>query len=275
MPAAGDVVIRWRNRSYHLFGVYGRSDAIFEPAMAALVAGRLHMNDNAAPSSNRKTLGFDIFNGGVRFLSACQIATAMIDSGSHRCAMVVASAMDCEFRTDGRVLPADRGEWRIADTASAVILEQCEVGDTGFGTFLFRNFPEYADISVVDTVQMDGVCYLRSRNSGDLKSLYLHCIPAVVRELLSIERIDLSELTCVIGPQLGASVCSTLSKALGLPEHCVVNVANDDVDLFYFIICVRSGPCETAGHHSRRRCWCYHFRDRWNSNWLRNLSLLN
>jgi 3-oxoacyl-[acyl-carrier-protein] synthase III len=213
-------------------GVYGRSDAIFEPAIAALVAGKLRMNDNASPTSNRKSLGFDIFNGGVGSLTACQVATAMINRGDHACAMIVASEIDHQFRTDVGVLLADRGELRIADTASALILEPCEDGDTGFGTFLFRNFPEYAGAFVVDTVQKGGESYLRCRTFDDLKSLYLRCIPAVVRELLAIERISLADVTFVLGPQLGGSFCWRLGVELGLPQSCIVNIADENDDLF-------------------------------------------
>jgi 3-oxoacyl-[acyl-carrier-protein] synthase III len=71
-------------------GVY-RDDFISEPAIAALVAGELGVNDDIESPDGRKTIAFDVLNGAVGFLNACQVGVQMIGAGKAEHAMVVAA----------------------------------------------------------------------------------------------------------------------------------------------------------------------------------------
>ena len=86
-------------------GLY-RTDQIIEPAIAALIAGDLGFNDDAIALTAEKTFAFDLVNGALGFLNACQVASSMIAAGAARTAMVVAS--EVEHHHDDPLWPTDR-----------------------------------------------------------------------------------------------------------------------------------------------------------------------
>src|SRR5690606_34370661 len=53
-------------------GVY-RTDFIMEPALAALVAGELEINDDRQPHDEHKTFAFDLSVGAIGWLKACYV----------------------------------------------------------------------------------------------------------------------------------------------------------------------------------------------------------
>ena len=61
-------------------GVY-RTEFITEPAIAALLAGDLKMNDICNPDAPHKTLVLDVFNSSVGFLNACYLASELARRG--------------------------------------------------------------------------------------------------------------------------------------------------------------------------------------------------
>ena len=91
-------------------GVY-RTDFVFEPAIAALIAGELGINDTLDSIDQSRTLAFDVFNSSAGFLNACFLAAQLLRGQKHRTAMVLASEVEN---------PGDRRG--VTETASALIL---------------------------------------------------------------------------------------------------------------------------------------------------------
>ena len=58
-------------------GVY-RTGFLTEPAVASLLAGLLKVNEAPRTAHERKTFAFDILNGGLGFLNACYVASALL-----------------------------------------------------------------------------------------------------------------------------------------------------------------------------------------------------
>jgi 3-oxoacyl-[acyl-carrier-protein] synthase III len=133
-------------------GVY-RDEFISEPAIAALVAGELGVNDDIQSPDGPKTLAFDVFNGAVGFLNACQVGVQMIGAGKTEHAMVVASEIENNSGSAGH------RTYGLSETGSAVILSATS-GAEGFGRFVFRHYPEYADALVTYTSHEDGQTWL-------------------------------------------------------------------------------------------------------------------
>ncbi|MDT5133997.1 MAG: hypothetical protein QOE41_3308, partial [Mycobacterium sp.] len=106
-------------------GVY-RDDFICEPAIAALVAGELGVNDDVESPDGPKTLAFDVLNGAVGFLNACQVGVQMIGAGKAEHAMVLAAEIENNTNEGGHPL------YGLLETGSAVILGPAN-GTTGFG----------------------------------------------------------------------------------------------------------------------------------------------
>jgi len=110
-------------------GVY-RSEFLSEPAGGALAAGDLRINGDIATLDGPRTFAFDVLNGGVGFLNACHVASALIRAGKQRVAMVVASEVE-NNRPGGPASPAG-----ILETGTAAILDAAP--DGGFRAFLFN-----------------------------------------------------------------------------------------------------------------------------------------
>ena len=114
-------------------GVY-RDDFLSEPAVASLVAGELGINGDVESPDGPKTFAFDVLNGAVGFLNACQVAAGMIGAGKVEHAMVVAGEVENNAPESGHPLNG------ISQTGSAILLSRSD-GAEGFGRFVFEYHP--------------------------------------------------------------------------------------------------------------------------------------
>jgi len=206
-------------------GVY-RAEYLSEPALAALIAGALEINDSVDSLRARRTLAFDVFNGSLGFLNACHVAATMIQAGNVDTAMVVAA----EIENNADILP-DRLVG-VRETASAVVLDVAPREQTGFGRFLFRSFTEHLDRYVVEARHQAGRPYLELRRSPDLDDRYASCLAKVAEELLARDGIKRSEVDIVLPPQRSSVFVQRLSRAINLPLERCVDVSTDGLDLY-------------------------------------------
>jgi amino acid adenylation domain-containing protein len=204
-------------------GVY-RDEFISEPAIAALVAGELGVNDDIRSPDGPKTLAFDVFNGAVGFLNACQVAVQMIGAGKTGHAMVVASETENNSGSDTH--PA----YGLSETGSAVILSPAN-DNKGFGRFVFRHYPEYAGALTTYTRHSDGRTWLEIDRDPDLTAHYLNIIADAVGELLKLEAIAPSDIAAVFPPYLSQPDREELATRLGVASSLFV-VAATDADPF-------------------------------------------
>jgi len=109
-------------------GVY-RTEFLTEPALAALLAGDLKINDAREVDDENKTLAFDLLNGPAGFLNACHMVSEMARAGRVERAMIVAS----ELENNAVIAPHDL--LGLREMASAVTLHESEDGETGFQAF--------------------------------------------------------------------------------------------------------------------------------------------
>jgi amino acid adenylation domain-containing protein len=200
-------------------GVY-RDEFISEPAIAALVAGELAVNDDIRSPDGPKTLAFDVFNGAVGFLNACQVAVQMIGAGKTGHAMVVASETENNSGSDAH--PA----YGLSETGSAVILSPAN-GNKGFGRFVFRHYPEYAGSLNTYTRHSDGRTWLEIDRDPDLTAHYLDIITDAVGELLKVEAIAPSDIAAVFPPHLSQPDREELAIRLGIASSLFVAPATD------------------------------------------------
>ena len=203
-------------------GVY-RDDFLCEPALASMVEGKLLMNDAIDSQQDKKTFAFDVFNGAVGFLNACQAAIGMIQAKKMKSAMVVTA----EIENNAETLPAElRG---IQETGSAVILDASADGSTGFGNFVFKYFPDYIETFKAYTLQRSGKTTMHFDEDPDIESYYLECISAAVCELLSIEKLDLAQIKVILPPQISAQFITSLSARMNISRDKFVDVARKDL----------------------------------------------
>lgn len=205
-------------------GVY-RSEFLSEPAVAALAAGDLEINADMATADGPKTLAFDVVNGGVGFLNACQIAAQLIRSGGRQVAMVTASEVE-NNRPGG-----PGGRTGVMETGSAAILEAAPDGGTGFGAFLFKSFPEHALRLGAHTEMIDGQLVLNVERDPQLGGIYRDCIVRAVHELLANEGLSMADLRVILPPQVAPGFVAALAAELAVdPDRCV-DIAVDGNEL--------------------------------------------
>ena len=212
-------------------GVY-RTDFLTEPAIAALLAGRLKINDAPKNPFERKSLAFDVVNGGLGFLEACYLATVLIRSRAVRVVMIAAS----EVENNAVVVPdSPRG---IRETAAAAVLDVSESGDEGFGAFHFRFFPEYAGSLCVygaaASLRIDdrNVARLYTERVADMDEQFAACAAITAEEFLAAEGLSRDDIQVVLPPQISPDFISRLSGKLGIGRERFVDVSRDGADLF-------------------------------------------
>uniref|UniRef100_UPI00389A2598 amino acid adenylation domain-containing protein n=1 Tax=Mycobacterium sp. HUMS_1102779 TaxID=3383487 RepID=UPI00389A2598 len=200
-------------------GVY-RNDFLSEPAVATLVAGELDINSDVQSPDGPKTLAFDVLNGAVGFLNACQVAAGMIGAGKAVHAMVVASEIENNTPESGHPLNG------ISQTGSAVLLSRSD-GTDGFGRFVFQQHPEYRGALATYTQERDGRTFLQVDRDPNLAAIYGSCIPSAAKELLMLEGLDPADIAVVLPPYLPSAALDELAAQIGIPRSRFVDLGAD------------------------------------------------
>jgi 3-oxoacyl-[acyl-carrier-protein] synthase III len=206
-------------------GVY-RTEFISEPALATMIAGELKINDEIRPTDSKRTFAFDVFNGGVSFLNACEVASEMMRSGKIRTALIIAS----EIENNRDAFP-DRLVG-LEETASAIVLDQGERSRTGFGEFVFKYLPEELEARTVNGRYADGKACLFLEQDPSIADLYLKMIPEAVNELLKREVLAMSEINVVLPPQFSSEFLDELGRVLSIPRERFVDITSGGKDWF-------------------------------------------
>ena len=206
-------------------GVY-RSEFVLEPAYAALLAGKLNMNDAFSDPENKKTFAFDIFNGSMGFLNSCFIAQQMISAGPFETAMIVTT----EIENNAELFPDKL--LGIKETASAIILDTHPVKGKGFSTFQFNYYTEAINMYTVNcsTKEIDPI--LQIEKDPDLENKYLDSIFQLVNEFLPKEGLTSKQINMIFPPQISSEFITRLSRRLGISREKFIDVVGEGKDLF-------------------------------------------
>jgi 3-oxoacyl-[acyl-carrier-protein] synthase III len=206
-------------------GVY-RSEYILEPAIAALLAGKLDMNAIYSGDIDKKTLAFDVFNGSMGFLNACHIAQQMIEVGKCRTAMVVAS----EIENNTVAFPDQL--IGVRETASAIILDAHPDSEKGFSRIYFHYDSNSLNAYSTYSISRDSQQFLYVEKDAGLEEKYLTCLESLVDKILLSEELNLHQIDLIIPPQISTRFIEQLSKRLDVPIERFVNTVGDSPDLF-------------------------------------------
>lgn len=204
-------------------GIY-REDFICEPAIAALVAGELGINEDIETSEDPKSFAFDVLNGAVGFLNACHVAVHMIGAGKAEHALVMAS--EVENNAPG----GDHPLYGLNETGSALILSNTD-GTAGFGQFVFHHRPENAEALSTYIRHEGGHSWLQIDREPKLTTHYLDAIPAAVEELLALEGLHPADIAAVFPPHLAEADLTEMARRINIPRDRLVEVVAD-ADLF-------------------------------------------
>jgi 3-oxoacyl-[acyl-carrier-protein] synthase III len=206
-------------------GVY-RNEFLSEPALAAVLAGELRMNDASESPDDKKTLAFDVTSGATGFLQACYLSGQMIDSGEFDTAMVVASEID--YNAD--VWPDN--VLGLEEAASAVILDGRGDGESGFGKFHFHDDWGHLLRFESHSVHRNGRSALWFARDDDLEHYYLLSIRRAVMQLLDETGHRIADFDVVLPPQISPSFVEKLGKKLAVPAKCLIRVPQPHKNLY-------------------------------------------
>ncbi len=212
-----------------------RDNYFCEPAFASFVQNDLGINHDKEDSSEPKTLSFDLLNGAMGFLNACQVVDAMIDSGRVKAGLIVSGdVIDYEMN--------ERSEdSRFQLSGAAMILGRNGTDDSGFGMFYFRTFAELQDAYESYISFNNKRLTMMFRRSPDIERIYLDAVSRGLKEFLAKEKLNMDDFDWIIPQQISQGFISGLCELLAVDSSKVVNVAKKDSDLFN-----ASLPCALA-----------------------------
>ena len=173
-----------------------RSEFLMEPAIAALTAGVLGMNDDREPQDEKKTFAFDVTNGEVGFLKSVYLATEFTRVGRANKVMVLASEVENNItRRPDHTLG-------VRSMASAIVLQE-STGDSGFLCFGFTDFANHAKLREVHAGwHEDGSrIYLTCNDDGDIWPILLDCLVEGTEEFFKENDVSFSEIDWILPTQ--------------------------------------------------------------------------
>jgi len=205
-------------------GVY-RTEFIMEPALAALVAGELGINDDREPHDEDKTFAFDLSAGAIGFLKACYVAGELVRAGSFQNALILASEVENNREFPKRPLVG------LRELATATLLHESPDGETGFVGFKFRSFDEH--IGAIDsygTWEDDGIKFLAMERSEQADKLLLDCIETTAHEILRDYGLSRDDVAWLLPPQISPEFVAATASRLGFTAEQTVNIARAGAD---------------------------------------------
>lgn len=193
-----------------------RSEFVMEPAIAALAAGRLGMNDDRPAGHAQKTLAFDVMNGPVGFLKACFLATELASVGKVRAAMVLASEVENNRGFDPDQLLG------VEELASAVMMTESADGG-GLLAFAFEDHLDFFDReSIVGGWDAAGRPRLWRRNCPKLLDAYSAALRRSAKSFLDEQQLTVADIRLVLPPQVGGDFPYRIARELGFaPEQAI------------------------------------------------------
>ena len=189
-----------------------RDGHVCEPAIACYVQHALGIN---LDFHGRRTLSFDLLNGGVGMLNAAHLLAAQMLVGEIPVGMVVAGEANGDRRPD----PAST----FPPSGAALLLDLSPRNDTGFGSFAFETREEQADLytAVVSLKEPRGKLLIRRR--AELEEAWLAAAAAAVAEALSRDGLRPADVDLVVPAQVSPGFLSRLPAAIGFPAEKVAD----------------------------------------------------
>jgi len=189
-----------------------RDGHVCEPAIACYVQHALGIN---VDFHGRRTLSFDLLNGGVGMLNAAHLLAAQMLAGEIQVGMVVASEANSDRRPDP--------DSAVVPSGAALLLDLSPRNGGGFGSFVFETRDEAADLytSVVSLKEPRGRLLIRRR--AELEEAWLGAASAAVAGALARDGLRPADVDLVVPSQVSPAFLSRLPAAIGFPAERVAD----------------------------------------------------
>jgi len=197
-----------------------------EPAFATFLQNELGINHDLTTYAGPRTLAFDLYNGSLGFLSACQAVGAMISQGTVKAGLVVSGdALDYPISEKG-----DSPGFR--PVGAAMLLDRSPEPDQGFYSFLFQHSVDHLEAYQSSAVHENKQYYLVVKKDPDLENLFLQAIAQAVSRFLARRRLEMECFDLIIPPQISRNFINRMSTTLSVSREKLVDVTCEDGDLF-------------------------------------------
>ena len=232
----------WDRRDLGLLihaGVY-RNEYLSEPAVAAILAGEMKINEDLPEQDGRRTLAFDLLDGGRGALTACLVAAHMMEAGHIEKTLITSSEVEnnAEFNVSGR-----RG---IAEMGSALLLQRSRRG-VGLGATRMQRFDQYQDLIETHTSFEAGRTLLKIQQAADAESRLVQCVAETVTAFLREQSLTPQQITTVLPPRVSSGFATALADAIGIERSRFVVPEASSIDLFTSTLAVQWQQLRRAG----------------------------
>jgi hypothetical protein len=157
--------------------------------MAAIVTGEFQRLYRA-PDPIIKVVAFDILDGCLGTLKACQVAAAAFQAGQAQAALIVAAENAGLLANNGAT------EEYVRHMASAVLLRPTQSPRRGLGRVRHRAFPEYLSQSRLQASMVGPLTLKRQAPIHEMERVYLSCLRRTIyEEILSQDALGGSRVT--------------------------------------------------------------------------------
>ncbi|MBW2713573.1 MAG: hypothetical protein JRC77_07455 [Deltaproteobacteria bacterium] len=170
-----------------------RDQHVCEPANACYIQRELDIN---IEFQGRRTLAFDLLNGGCGMLNAAHVVQSLMLSNETQVGLVVSSEANSDKKPDP--------EYTYPDSGAALLLDISPRDHIGFGQFVFHSHEEHSELytSVVSLKEKRG--RIRIKRAAELEDAYLSCARPVVDELLEKEGLSRDDIDLIVPAQISA-----------------------------------------------------------------------
>ncbi|WP_417730545.1 3-oxoacyl-[acyl-carrier-protein] synthase III C-terminal domain-containing protein [Rosistilla oblonga] len=199
-----------------------RTEFIMEPAIAALLAGRMEINFDREPEAADKTFAFDVINGEVGMMKSLFLASEFIRAGRGKKVMVVGSEVDNNA--------ADRPDQSIdvSPMASALIVQESVDATSGFLSFHFQDFTQYKDLRKAEGYwnQQGQACMNCTDHPEALHAAYLECIETTVANFLKANELSLDEIARIVPSPISSVFVADVAARLQFPAEKTLDISD-------------------------------------------------
>ena len=191
-----------------------RDGHVCEPAIASYIQHRLGIN---IEFQGRRTLAFDLLNGGCGLLNAMHVISSMIAAGEIEVGMAISSEANSDRKPDP--------SYPYPASGAAAILDVSPKRNLGFGAFSFHTDERRAELfeSRVSLTVKHGKLTL-SRHA-DLEAAYLDGAKHAVSQVLEHDKLRPLDVDWVVPAQISSNFLKHLPDVIGIPRDRVIDLS--------------------------------------------------
>ncbi len=215
-----------KNSNYHPMdvqvlinsGIY-RDGHYAEPAFSTFIQKKMGINTEF---HGRRTLSFDLQNGGCGMLNGIHILINLILSGRIHSGMVISSEANADKKPDPN--------YQYKNSGAAIMLDLSPNSQIGFGNFVFKSFEKYIHLysSYVSLAQKYGRLLIKKKK--ELEDAYLACVQSVIKELLDKENLSSDDISFVIPSQISEYFLNKLPENIHFIAEKIINLTHKYTD---------------------------------------------